>query len=314
MRSCIALLVAILTLAAMGEEMTDVKTAMATADSLFSVNKYEESKPAYETLLSVAQQANDSSAQVEAMSQIARCYLLKNDKEQCATWLDKAKELATPDQPQGWTRYLGVRGRLEWKRDEIPTAIKTFTEMFDYAQARGINDRAIDAVHMVAIIGTPEQQLEWSMKGIKLAEETGTNRWLGPLWNNLAITYCDQDDWDKAVEAFRKARIYHWQYGSEIHKLYADYHIGYALRMKGDFDAALTWLRPVLAWAERLNNDDVIGQASQDMGEIMIARGDKEGGLKLLHRAQGCFEREGYADFAPDILEKLKARIAALEK
>ncbi|MFH2054874.1 MAG: tetratricopeptide repeat protein [bacterium] len=299
---------------ALGGEMTAVQSALEKADSLFNERKYEESRPAYESLLAVAEQEQDRSAQVEALSQIARCHLLNNDKKECAAWLAKAERLATPEEPGGWSRYLGVRGRLEWKRDDLPTAVKTFEEVFDYCRSHDLNSRAIDAVHMVAIVGTPEQQIEWGFKGIKLAEETGTTRWLGPLWNNLAITYSDQQEWEKCVDAFRKAREYHWLYGQEIHKLYADYHIGWALRMKGDHQEALTWLRPVLAWAERLGDDDVMGQTSQDIGEIAIAGGDRQTGVELLRRAKACFEREGYADFAPEILQKLEARLVELSE
>ncbi len=314
MKTISVLLVLILTATAPGGEMSAVDTVMQKADELFNARKYDESLPAYRELLEVAEREEDSSAQVEALSQIARCHLLKGNKEECAQWLAKAEPMATPDDPDGWSRYLGVRGRLEWKRDGKQTAVKTFIEMFDFAREHELNSRAIDAIHMVAIVGTPEEQIEWGRKGIKLAEETNTSHWLGPLWNNLAITYSDQEDWDQCVAAFHKAREYHWLHGQEVHKLYADYHIGWSLRMKGDHEEALTWLRPVLAWAERLDNEDVIGQASQDMGEITIAGGDQATGLEMLQRALGCYEREGYADFAPDILEKIKGRIAELSQ
>jgi hypothetical protein len=44
----------------------------------------------------------------------------------------------------------------------------------------------------------------------------------------------------------------------------------------------------------------------------MIARGEADAGLELLRRAQACYEREGYESFAPEILEKLNARIVEL--
>ncbi len=246
MKTIGVLLILILTATALGGDMSAVDTAMQKADEVFNARKYDESLPAYQELLELAELEDIRSAQVEALSQIARCHLLKGDKEACAEWLAKAEQLATPNDPGGWSRYLGVRGRLEWKRDDNQTAVKTFIEMFDFARGHDLNSRAIDAVHMVAIVGTPEQQIEWGLKGIELAEETGTTKWLGPLWNNL--------------------------------------------------------------------NEDVIGQASQDIGEITIAGGDKAAGLEMLQRARGCYEREGYADFAPDILEKVKARIAELSQ
>ncbi|MCK4856664.1 MAG: tetratricopeptide repeat protein [candidate division Zixibacteria bacterium] len=314
MKTWIGLLAAILlTITVRGETMT-LKKSLDDADQLFGKRQYEESEAAYRDLLPLAEKENDITAQVEVLSQIARCRLLARDKDDAREWLAKAEKLASPDQPLGWSRYLGVRGRIEWQDNDLKKATQTFIEMFGYCKEHDLTGRAIDAVHMVAIVGTPAEQIEWGRKGIKLAEESDTKSWLGPLWNNLAITYCDLKDYEEAVAAFLQAREYHWRYGSEINKLYADYHVGYALRLKGEHDEALKWLRPVLNWAERLENDDVIGQAAQDMGEIMIAQGDKAAGLELLRRALGCYEREGYQDFAPDIIKKLKTRIAVLSE
>jgi tetratricopeptide (TPR) repeat protein len=287
---------------------------LAQADSIFQSSEYARSESIYRECLQQARDSGDQSVEIEALSQIARCRLLDNDKDGARDWLGKAGELASPDDPPGWSRYLGVKGRLEWQSDSIDVAKATFREMFAYCIDKGLSSRAIDAVHMVAIIGTPEEQIEWGQKGIKLAEEVGDTHWLGPLWNNLAITYSDIPDWEKCIDAFKRAREYHWQYGQEIGKLYADYHIGWALRMSGDHEQALTWLRPALAWAERLGNDNVVGQASEDIGEIQIAAGDTAEGIANLKRALTCFEKEGYPDFAPDIFNKVKNRIAELEE
>lgn len=295
-------------------DTNDAQRLLAKADSVFQSSQYDQAEVGYRSCLDAARELKNPAAETEALAQIARCRLLAHDLDGAVEWLAQAEEIATPDEPLGWARYLGVKGRLQWQQDSLPAASATFQQMFSYCIDRGMTDRAIDAVHMVAIVGSRDEQIEWGLKGIELAEETGTNRWLGPLWNNLAITYSDIPDWDKCVGAFKKAREYHWQYGNEMNKLYADYHIGYALRMKRNHDEALTWLRPALAWAERLENNDVVGQASEDIGEITIAAGDTTAGLEYLRRALDCYQKEGYPDFAPEIFSKLKTRIAELEK
>jgi tetratricopeptide (TPR) repeat protein len=288
--------------------------SLAEADSIFQQREYERSRGLYEKVAQVTEKSGDVSSQTEALSQVARCYLIAGDSATARHWLEKAKKLASPNLPLGWSRYLGVRGRLEWKSGDLNAAKQTFKDQFAYCRDNKLTGRAIDAVHMIAIVGSLDEQIEWGLKGIAEAETAGENRWLGPLWNNLAVTYSDQKDYQKSYEAFLKAREYHWRFGDEIGKLYADYQIGWVLRMKGDYDQALKWLRPSLAWAERLEYYDVMAQSTEDMGEIMIARGDRQQGLEYLRRALEYFRKAGYEQTGQEILTKLTNRIDELSR
>jgi tetratricopeptide (TPR) repeat protein len=288
--------------------------SLAEADSIFQQREYERSRGVYEKVAQLAEKSGDVSSQTEALSQVARCYLIAGDSVAARQWLEQAKALASTKYPLGWSRYLGVRGRLEWKSGDLNAAKQTFKDQFTYCRDNKLTSRAIDAVHMIAIVGSLDEQVEWGLKGIAEAETAGENRWLGPLWNNLAITYSDQKDYQKSYEAFLKAREYHWQFGDEIGKLYADYQIGWVLRMKEDYDQALKWLRPSLAWAERLEFYDVMAQSTQDMGEIMIARGEKQQGLEYLKRALDYFKKAGYEQTGLEILTKLTERITELSQ
>jgi tetratricopeptide (TPR) repeat protein len=288
--------------------------SLAETDSLFQQREYERSRGLYEKVAQLTEKSGDVSSQTEALSQVARCYLIAGDSAAARQWLEQAKTLASPKLPLGWSRYLGVKGRLEWKSGDLNAAKQTFKDQFAYCCANKLTSRAIDAVHMIAIVGSSDEQVEWGMKGIAEAEAAGEYRWLGPLWNNLAITYSDQKDYQKSYEAFLKAREYHWRYGDEIGKLYADYQIGWVLRMKGDFDEALKWLRPSLAWAERLEFYDVMAQATEDMGEILITGGDKSKGLEYLQRSRDYFKKAGYEQTGQEILTKLTARITELSR
>ncbi|UCC43035.1 MAG: tetratricopeptide repeat protein, partial [Candidatus Zixiibacteriota bacterium] len=113
---------------------------------------------------------------------------------------------------------------------------------------------------------------------------------------------------------YLRAREYHWQFSGELAKLFADYHVGMTYRLLGRFDEAESWLRPVLAWAERLGNNSAIGQASEDLGEIQAARGNKTGALKLLKRARDMYRAEGLDKSMPDVWENINARIRQLEQ
>ncbi|MDH4035718.1 MAG: tetratricopeptide repeat protein, partial [candidate division Zixibacteria bacterium] len=160
---------------------------------------------------------------------------------------------------------------------------------------------------------TPEEQIKWGRRGIEAAEEGDQERWLGPLWNNLAGTYYDQKQFDSALECYTKAREYHWRFSGETGKLFADYHVGMTHRLLGNFEEAGQWLRPVLAWAERLENHSAIGQACEDLGEAAIGLGNKAEGLKLLKRARDEYKTEGYDSSWTEVWEHINKRIAEVQ-
>lgn len=278
------------------------------ADETFNSRQYEESRGIFMKALEEAQSENNTSVQVEAMSQIARSYLIVGEKEPGREWLDKAKELASPDDSLGWSRYLGVRGRFEWQDGDLDGAKATFVEMYDYCSQRDMHSRAIDAAHMVAIVGTPEEQIEWGKKGIAEAKAGNVERWLGPLWNNLGATYEDQKMYDKAVDAYKQARHYHWLYGDEMNKLIADWAVGHAYRLAGDHEEAGKWLRPVLAWCERIDASEFLGWTHKDLGEIALAEGNDAQAKEHFEIALDHLKAAGMNEWDPDGFADLKKK------
>jgi len=167
---------------------------------------------------------------------------------------------------------------------------------------------------MIAIVAeSPEEQIEWGRKGIEAAEANEIESWLGPLWNNLAGTFYDTKQYDSSLECYLKAREYHWRFSGEVAKLFADYHVGMTYRYLGNYEEAAKWLRPVLAWAERLGNHSAIGQTCEDLGEVEIALGNRDSGMALLKRALSEYEKDGLDKSWPKIYDQLKARIKILE-
>ncbi|RKX28885.1 MAG: hypothetical protein DRP47_03185 [Candidatus Zixiibacteriota bacterium] len=285
------------------------------ADATFKSRNYKTALEQYQTALEESQKEFNISVETEALSQMARMNLLLGDPEEGHKWLSKAGERASESDPMGWSRYLGVRGRFEWQDDDLKTARVTFEKMFEYCNANALWGRAVDAAHMIAIVAkNPEDQIEWGRRGIEIAEAADNESWLGPLWNNLAGTYWDIKQYDFALSCYKKAREYHWRFSGEVAKLFADYHIGMTYRFLGQNDEARKWLRPVLAWAERLENHGVIGQACEDLGEADISDGKKDSGLQMLKRAQKEYQLEGYDKTWPEVWDGINKRIAKLEK
>ncbi len=293
-----------------------------TADSLlnagdaqFKARQYADALTTYQAAVARARKEFNRSVEVEALAQVARAYLIQNRKDEGRPYLVEAAARADDSDPMGWSRYLGVKGRFEWQDDDLTTARATFDTMYEYCSTNALWGRAVDAAHMIAIVAeSTDDQIEWARRGIAAAEAADEESWLGPLWNNLAVTYWESKQYDSALSCFEKARDYHWRFSDETAKLFADYHIGMTLRFLGRYDEAKKWLRPVLAWAERLDNHGAIGQACEDLGEIAIAEGKKADGIKLLERARTEYQAEGYDKTWPEIWNNINKRLADLGK
>ena len=195
--------------------MTQPHTAdslLSAADDIFQANKIDDAFDAYSEAFESARKEFNRSVEVEALAQMARMKLKSNYKEEGRLFLAQAEERATDSDPLGYSRFLGVKGRFEWLDDSLKAAQKTFSEMYDFCHANALWGRVIDAANMMAIVSeSPEDQIKWSRKGIETAEATETEGLLGALWNNLAGTYYDINDFENALECYKKSREYFYK-------------------------------------------------------------------------------------------------------
>jgi tetratricopeptide (TPR) repeat protein len=292
------------------EENKTSNKLLDDADKIFKSGDMETALKLYIETFETARIEFNRSVEVEALAQIARSKLKLNRKDEGRTDLIKAGERAEESDPIGWTRYLGVRGRFEWNDDDLVSARGTFTTMFEFAKTHQLWGRMIDAANLMSIVAEkPEEQIGWIENGIEAAEDSDNESMLAVLWNNMGATYYDQKNYGKALECYIKSREYHWRFSGELAKLYADYHIGMTHRLLGNHEEASRWLRPVLAWAERLENSRAIGQACEDLGEIEAIIGNKESALVLFQRARDEYKKEGYDQSWSEIWENINKRI-----
>lgn len=292
-------------------------------DNAFDRRDYAKAGELFQKAAEAAQEEGSDSILAEALSMTARSYLIREEGAQGKPWIERAAAVATPDEPRGWSRYLGVRGRFEWKdQKRHAKATATFKEMYEYCLKHQLYSRAVDAAHMVAIAGGPEEQIEWAHKGIKAAESSEEAAgWLGPLWNNLGWTHDERKDYDNALAALLKAREYHYKGKSDLAKLTADIFVSRAYRMTGDIDQAETWITEAHDWAAELvarhpENQDFherLGNTHEQLGEIAIARGNSAEGIQHLHTARDWMIKAGAEKWGPEELRKLSGRITEAE-
>jgi tetratricopeptide (TPR) repeat protein len=290
-------------------------------DEVFRQGDIGQAAEVYKLAAKAAQKEMIVGIQGEALAQVARCYLKMDQKDEGRHWLLMAEEIITDQMPRAWSRYLGVRGRFEWLDDDLETATATFREMYDYCRQYDLFERAVDAAHMVALTAPPEEQIVWGQKGIEAAEQGGFEGWLGPLWNNLGWTYDDLGRYQESLDALLKAREYHWKLGGEMNKLIADWSVGHAYRMTGHYDEAARWMRPVLAWSERLyaaekspDAAEWMGHSCRELGELALQREELQSALQYLRRARKSLQEAGMPQWDADGFEELSKDIEKLSR
>lgn len=291
------------------------------ADKAFQQRKYADALELYRKAADAAAKDKNAPVLVESLAQVARCCSLTNRMDEGKDWLEKAKAAASDAEPLGWSRYLGVRGIFEREAGDKAAAKKTFVAMYEYCVAKQLHKRAVDAVHHVAIVAPPEEQPEWALKGIAEAGKLKDDGWLAVLWNNLGVTYEDLKKPEKALEAYLKARDYHYKGADDHRKLAADWAVAHAQRLCGKHKEAREGLEKALAWAEKRHQAapdketiEWVGWCKKDLGESIAALGDRAKGLVLLKEARAALVESGIEQWWAEGLKQVDEAIEKLSR
>jgi len=263
------------------------------ADETFRARKYADALEAYRRAAESAAEEKNAQTQVESLAQVARCYSILNKLDEGRPWLERSEKIASADEPQGWSRLLGVKGIFQREAGDKAAAKRTFEEMHRYCVEKGLFKRAIDAIHHLAIVVPIEEQPAWALKGIEAAERLKDDGSLAVLWNNLGATYEDLKQYDKMVQAYLKARHYHHATGGALQKMIADWAVGHGYRLAGNLTEAERWLRNTLPLAEAIESAEWVGWCRKDLGEVLLARGEKAQALEVLRKARASLVEAG---------------------
>lgn len=190
--------------------------------------------------------------QLILQTQIARTFGMRRD-------FAKAREILSTLEGKLAHASAEVRARYELElartyasathRPPLPTAQdreragRGFLEAFDVAQRAGLDDLAIDALHMMVFVDTdPSQQRAWNEKAIVYLERSTrpeAKRWEGPLRNNLGYAKHLQGDYEGALREFRLSRAAYEREGKDKSARIADWMIAWTLRAQKKYDEAL---------------------------------------------------------------------------
>jgi tetratricopeptide (TPR) repeat protein len=151
----------------------------------------------------LAQETSDA-GRAEVLTQLARVESLRDEFDACERLLQEAEAFAGSS-AVAKVRIDLERGRKLRSAGDGEAAAPLFESAFARAFENGEYFLAGDAAHMVAI-AVPENMLEWTQRGLELAEsEPDASYWAGPLLNNLGWFHYEAGEYEAALDAFERA-------------------------------------------------------------------------------------------------------------
>lgn len=212
----------------------------------------------------------------EVLTQLARVHGLRGDFDDGDALLDEAASLGSTS-PAAAARIDLERGRLRRSGGDPETARPLFESAYAGALETEQYFLAADAAHMVALVaGDRERFVDWTTRGIELAEEhESASYWRGPLLNNLGWEHYEAGDFEPALGAFERALRAREEDASHAQAVeIARYAVGKTLRALGRADEAIPLLEQAVAWAEAEGSPD--GWFHEELAEDYAAAGRED--------------------------------------
>lgn len=248
-------------------------------DEAWNFRAPAESETNFRALITQYENADCPSLALEARTQLARALGLQRRFADGHEVLDGVDTARAAGMQRVQVRALLERGRLVNSAGQAENSIPLFEQAFTAAQSAGLEYLAVDAAHMLGIVSTPDLAIGWHERAMQLAEtaeDPKTKRWLGPLYNNLAWTYSDLGQHDKALALFEKDIALRERAGQRFEASIARWSKGHTLRKLGQVEAALALQRSLLDHPDRQGNA-AEGYTHEEIGECLLVLGDADG-------------------------------------
>jgi tetratricopeptide (TPR) repeat protein len=246
----------------------------------------------------------------EVLAELARVEGLRGDFAAGERLVDEAAGLAGTSSVAR-ARIDLERGRLRRSAGDPKAALPLFESAFRLALEAGHGFIATDAAHMAALASPDEGFVDWTQRGIELAESNADARyWLGPLLNNLGWHRYEAGLYDDALDAFERAlEAREADPGNRSAIELARYAVGKALRALGRSEEAIPLLERAVAWAEGEGAPD--GWFHEELAEEYAAVGRAGDAGEHAARALGLLAEQ---DAALESDEPRRSRLEALAR
>jgi tetratricopeptide (TPR) repeat protein len=286
-----------------------VKTDLPDFDALWDYDDPAGTEQRFTELLPRAQTSGDAAYYLELMTQLARTQGLQRQFDRAHSTLDYVEKMLDDQPPCVTVCYLLERGRVFRSSKQREAARHYFLEAWNVASAAGEDRYAIDAAHMMALVEPPENQLDWNLRGLQVAENSAdlkARSWMGSLYNNIGWAYHELGQYEDALKTFVKTLAYYESQNESQWARVARWSIGRVLRSLGRFDEALKLQYDVQKQAEAAGEND--GYGAEEIGECLLALGREDEARPYFAHAFDVLSADVWlADNEPDRLARLRA-------
>lgn len=233
--------------------MTDLRTLWDFDDPAGSERRFRE-----------ASDIAEGTERLVLLTQVARALGLQERYDDGHALLD---HLAVGDHEVA-ARVSLERGRLLRSAGQPDAARPHFEAAAAYDEDDALR---IDALHMVALVAPPEEQVAINERALAIAVDSTdpvARDWDASLLNNIGMTHADAGDFDAALAAFERALAARERIGDDDRTRVARWMVGWSLRHLGRTDEALAVQRALKADLE------AAGRADPHVDEELAALGD----------------------------------------
>jgi tetratricopeptide (TPR) repeat protein len=279
-------------------------------DTLWDYSNPAKTEIKFRKLLKQAEKNGDIEYQAQLLTQIARTEGLQRKFDEAHITLNKVLGLLTVGNVTARIRYLLERGRVYNSSDQPGKAKPLFLEAYEEALMHNEDYHAIDAAHMLGIVGKGRESLKWNITAISLAESTKNShakKWLGALYNNTGWAFFDLKEFDIALDYFNRNIKWHKKRKSVKELIIARWCTARTLRAMQEVDEALGIHMQLLKEVKekKLEQD---GYIYEEAGECLLLLGREKESKKYFHLAYKCLSKD------PWLCENEKPRLERLKK
>ncbi len=278
-------------------------------DSLWDYDHPDETEASFREMLRLSESAGDESYQLQLLTQIARAEGLQRRFAEAHATLDRVEPSLAASPPVVQVRYQLERGRVYNSSGRPDKALPLFEAAWREGHAAGLDDFAVDAAHMLAIVASsPDEVMVWNLKALELAQRSSDPRaqkWLGSLYNNIGWAYHDQGNYERALELFEMAL--EWRKGQNQPKQtrIAQWCVGRVLRSLGRVEAALDVQQRLAEELAAAGDSD--GFNAEEIGECLLALGREDDAQPEFARAYTELSQDAWSvEHEADRLARLK--------
>ncbi|GCD92020.1 tetratricopeptide repeat protein [Nocardioides sp. LS1] len=200
-------------------------------------------------------EAADPEDRLVLMTQVARALGLQEKYDEGHAVLDDL----SPTEDEVAVRIVLERGRLFRSAGSPDEARPSFEAAVATASQAGLEALHVDALHMLALVADPAEQLAVNERALAVARnasDPAARDWDASLLNNIGMVHADAGRWGEALDSFEHALAARERIGVAARTRTARWMVAWALRNLGRTDEALALQRALKADLEAAGEHD----------------------------------------------------------